>query len=182
MNSSPVAARYAEALFSSAKAAGEIDQTLEPLNVLGDLMKGEARLREFFLNPDVDPEDKVGMLDRVTQKSWSPLVRAFMQMLTAVYRAELLLDIVEAFRVLVDVEHKRVYAVIRSARKLAPDSLARLKALLERREGRTVLLREELDPSLLGGLQVMVENRVIDGSVKRRLSDLRAQLRQVSVA
>ena len=156
--------------------------TGENLALLGRLMKEQPLLREFFLNPDVDPDDKVALLDKVTRKTWSDLVRAFMRMLTSVYRAELLIEIVEAFESLVDKDEGRVNATVRSAHKLAPEAVKRLKTVLEKREGRTVLLSEETDPSLLGGFQVFIEHREIDGSVRRRLTELRSQLRSISVA
>ena len=179
---SPVAMRYAEALFASAKAGDEVQPTLQHLALLRRLMQEQPLLREFFLNPDVDPDDKVALLDKVTRKSWTELVRAFMRMLTAVYRAELLVEIAEAFESLVDKDERRVHAVVRSARKLPTETVKRLKTVLEKREGKTVLLSEETDPSLLGGLQVFIENRVIDGSIRRQLTELRSQLRGVSVA
>lgn len=182
MDLSPVADRYAEALFASAKSAGEVDATLEQLQVLGRLIAQQPRLREYFLNPGVAPQVKVGMLDRVTGGTWTGRVRAFMRMLAAASRAEQLSDIVAAFELRVDAEKRRVHATVRSVRKLSPEAASRLKAALERREGKEVLLAEELDPRLVGGLQVLIENRVIDGSVRRRLAELHTQLRSVSVA
>jgi len=64
---------------------------------------------------------------------------------------------------------------------LKPAGLKRLRAALERREHRQVELREELDPELLGGLQVRLDHRVIDGSVRRQLADLRERLGAVRV-
>jgi F-type H+-transporting ATPase subunit delta len=181
MAAGSVAARYAQALFASVKAADEVEKTLEHLKLLESLMRGQPLLREFFLNPGVDPDDKVGLLDRVTQKTWSERMRAFMRMLTELSRAELLIEIVEAFGALVDADQGRVHGLVRSARKLSDDSVLRLRRVLEKREGKTVLLTEEVDPGLIGGIQVRIENRLIDGSVKRQLADLGAQLKSVSI-
>ena len=164
------ALRYAQALFAAAKAAKAVDPTLEQLAVLRKLIREHPLLREFFLNPDVDMEDKVGMLDRVTQKTWSDLVRAYMRMVVSLGRAQLLDDIVDAFQSLVDADQKRIHVMVRSPRKLSAESRGRLIKILEKREGKIVELKEELDPSLIGGLQIYLGHRVIDGSVHGQLS------------
>ena len=175
------ASRYAEALFATAKASNAVDDTLQHLLVLKTLIEQQPLLRQFFLNPDVDPEDKVGMLDRVTQKTWSDLVRAFMRMIVALGRAELLAEVVIAFQALVDAQEKRIHVTVRSARKLGTDVRAHLLRILEQREGKVVELKEEQDSELIGGLQIFLDHRVIDGSIRRELHELERRLKSVSV-
>ena len=176
-----IAARYAQALFETAKAEGRIDEALDHLTSLGEALRREPDLRGFLRNPDVDPEDKVGLLDRVMGGRWPELVRAFIRMVTALGRPELLADIAAAFASMADEDRGLVRVVVRSARPLAEQTLSRLRATLQRREGKTVELRVELAPELLGGLQVRLDHRVIDGSVQRQLSELRQQLMSTRV-
>ena len=67
MPDDPIATRYAQALFDSAKAQGQLDETLEQLSLIGKLLHEQAPLRQFLHNPDVDPGDKVDLLGRVLQ-------------------------------------------------------------------------------------------------------------------
>ncbi|MGH2347870.1 MAG: F0F1 ATP synthase subunit delta, partial [bacterium] len=69
-----VAARYAESLFTSAKAQRQLDETLEQLVFLGRLLREQPPLREFLFNPDVTSDDKIGVLDRALKGGWSDLV------------------------------------------------------------------------------------------------------------
>ena len=179
---SDVASRYADALFVSSKAAGDVDETLEHLAVIRELIKSQPRVREFFLNPDVDPVDKVGMLDRVTRSTWSERVQAFIRMVAELGRAESLVEIVDAFRERVDADRGRLHITVKSARPLVPDALKRLKAAIEKREGRVVDVNQEIDGSLIGGLQISLDHRVIDGSVRRHLTEIKDMLKKVSVA
>jgi F-type H+-transporting ATPase subunit delta len=171
-----VAARYAESLFAAAKAQHRLDETLEQLVFLGRLLREQPLLQEFLFNPDVDPDDKVGVLERALKGGWSELVRAFMRMVLALDRAEALPGIVEALQEAVDRDQGRLRVVVRSARTLSEDTLKRLRGSLERREGKTVHLDTEVDPRLLGGLQVHLDHRLIDGSVRRALDELRERL------
>ena len=174
-----VAARYAEALFASAKAQRQLDETLDQLVFLGRLLRDQPDLREFLFNPGVDVDDKIGVLERALKGGWSELVRAFVRMVLAMGRAESLPGIAEALQEAVDQAQGRLRVVVRSARALPEDTLTRLRERLERRERKTVQLEAEVDAALLGGLQVQLDHRLIDGSVRRQLEELKERLTSV---
>ena len=176
-----VAARYAEALFESAKAKRALDETLEQLSLLQRLLDNHRDLQEFLYNPDVEPEMKLSVLAKARARGWSELVQAFLLMVLSLGRAESLSGIVEAFRQLVDREQGRLRVVVRSARPLADELLARLRKRLEAREDKVVQLDVEIDPELLGGIQVQLDHRLIDGSVRRALEELRERLTHARV-
>jgi F-type H+-transporting ATPase subunit delta len=181
MAADPVASRYAEALFSAAKREGQLDQALEQLEALASLLRAQRELRALLLNPDVVSTEKTALLDRVMAKSWTPLVRTFMGLVIGAGRAESLPAIADAFAEAVDEDRGVLRALVRTAHPASPELLGRLRAVLERREGRTVELSAEVDARLLGGLQIRIGHRVIDGSVQRQLTQLRQQLASVRV-
>lgn len=180
--SEPVATRYAQAIFESAQADQRIDETLQELSVIRQLIHDHADLRQFLTNPDVDPEEKVGLFERVLKGGWSTLVKAFIQLVTAYGRAECLPEIIDAYAAMVDTAQGRMRVTVRSARELPDATLHRLRTHLERREGKRIELAAAVDPGLLGGLQVLLDHRVIDGSVRRELHDLRERLTTVRVS
>jgi F-type H+-transporting ATPase subunit delta len=179
-------------LFETAKAERTIEDTLAQLQHLGGLLRGHADLRAFLWNPDVEPDQKLGVLDKVAPgsaaadakggpRAWSTLVRPFLLMVIGLGRAEALPEIVEAFAAAADRDAGRLRVVVRSARPIAEAQLARLKSALEHREGKRIELTTELQPALLGGMQIQLDHRMIDGSVSRALSELRERLRSVKV-
>ena len=176
-----IATRYAQAVFETAKAERHVDETLEQLMLIGALLEESADLRQLMLNPDVDPGDKVGVLERALKGTGSSLVRAMIRVVVSMGRAEQLAEIIRAFRALVDADEGRLRVTVRSARALPEAVLERLRTRLERRERKHIELRTELAPELLGGLQLLLDHRVIDGSVARQLHDLREQLSAVRV-
>jgi F-type H+-transporting ATPase subunit delta len=181
MAADPIASRYAQALFESAKAEGAAAPTLEQLTVLRQLLREHADLRQLLGNPDLEPEEKVALLGRVLAGAWSPLVQAFVRMAVSLGRAEQLPEMADAFEAAVDADEGRMRAVVRSARPLEPVALKRIVAHLEQREGKAVEARAEVDPALLGGVQIVLDYRVIDGSVRRQLTELRERLAAVRV-
>ena len=177
----PVAARYARALFETAKADGTVDQALEQLLLIKQLLHNHPDLRQLMWNPDVDPDDKVGVYERVLKGSWSPLVRSFVHMVVSAGRAEFLAEIADALQAEVDKDEGRLHVVVRSTHPLSEPVLKRLRTKLERRERKQIDLHAEIAPELLGGLQIRLDHRVIDGSIQRQLADLRQQLKTVRV-
>ena len=176
-----VATRYAEALFELAKPEQRIEEISEQLAGIRQLIEAEAGLRELLLNPDVEPEQKLGVLTRLLGAGWSDLLEAFVRMLLSLGRGEYLGQIAQAFQALVDVDQGRLRVTVRSARPVPEPTLAKLREGLERREHKHIELDTELVPELLGGIQLVLGHRVIDSSVRRQLTELRQRLRSVRV-
>jgi F-type H+-transporting ATPase subunit delta len=177
----PVAARYAAALFEIAKREGALGPTLEQLRTLASLLRAQRELQALLLNPHVESAEKAALLDRVLGKSWTVLVRAFVELVVTAGRVAWLPEITEAFSAAVDEGRGVLRALVRTARPAPAELLTRLRGILERREGCTVELTAEVDEQLMGGLQVRIGHRVIDGSVQRQLTELREQLTSVRV-
>ncbi len=181
MADDPVASRYAQAAFETAKAEGTVDAVLEELAFLGGIFHDQPEFRQFLWNPDVDPDQKLVLLDRLYRGNWSSLVKGLVQMAIGFGRVEYLPDIIQAFRAAVDKDRGQLRVTVRSVHPLTEDVLKRLKTDLERREHKTVELHARIAPELIGGIQILLDNRVIDGSVKGQIAELRRQLRSVRV-
>ncbi len=181
MTSDPIADRYAEALFALAKEHRDLDATWRQLQQLGQVIHEHPPLRQLLLNPDVEAVDKLRVVDRVLPGEFSPSAQAFLRLVLDMGRAESLPAIVEAFRDLVDGEQHRVRVLVRTARPLPSSLRTRLKSRLEHLGRRQVELTEETDPALLGGVQILFDRRIIDGSIQTQLAELRQQLKRVRV-
>jgi F-type H+-transporting ATPase subunit delta len=177
----PVSARYAGAFFELVKQAGRLDDAARELKDLAQLIQAHEDLRKFLVNPGVEVEEKLTLLDRLLASAWSQDLRSFIQVVLSMGRAEYLVEIAEAFGEYVDAERKRLRVTIRSARPLSESLKARLKQALEERERRTIELTEELAPELIGGIQMFMGHRLLDGSLKTKLSELRQRLKSVRV-
>lgn len=82
-----------------------------------------------------------------------------------------------AFADMADQLAGRQKATVTSARPLASDSLAKLKASLEKVTGKTIIVDTKVDPTLLGGVVAQVGTYVFDGSLKSQLERMRTALR-----
>ncbi len=77
---------------------------------------------------------------------------------------------------LADDDQNVVRAEVLSAGPLSGDYLGKLRAELERATGKKVMVTHRTDPALIGGVVTKIGDRVIDGSVRARLTGFRESL------
>ena len=177
----PIAARYAESLFASAKAEDVVPKTLEQLTMLGEILEAHPPLGVLLASPGIGAREKFDLLNRVFAQGFSPLIQAFLQMVIGMGRSPLLLGMIEALRQAVDTDQGRMHVVVRTAHPLPEAVLTRITRQLEQREQKQIELETQLVPDLLGGLQIVLDHRVFDSSVRRQLTDLKERLATVRV-
>ncbi len=81
-----------------------------------------------------------------------------------------------AFDELVDEMMGRAHADMISARPLRQEELVLIQEKLDQRTGLTVRLSHSIDPTIIGGVIIRLNNQLIDGSVLTRLERLRQRL------
>jgi F-type H+-transporting ATPase subunit delta len=91
-------------------------------------------------------------------------------------REDIIRTAIAEYRLLADAHAGRVEAFVDSAFALDDDQLSELRAALEERTGKTVLLHAAVDPTMLGGLRVRIGDVVIDSGLRAGLEQLRLQL------
>ena len=180
MNDGLIPRRYAKALF---KVAQEKQQT-EPLYLLmgklADSFKANAQLQKTIANPYVDPSRKVELLKTAAGcgDEGNPLFSDFLSLLIKNKRIssawQIALAYLELYR-----KANRIYVVdVTSAAPLSSSEMERLKNLVLSHlpEGASIELSSAVDPSLIGGFTVTIDNELLDASIKNELKQLRLNL------
>lgn len=173
---SAVARNYAEALFELGSREDAAERYGDLLAGLAALYREEPRLRRFLEVPGIPLEEKKAVLRRaVDREAPEPFLRFLLVMLEK-RRHRALPEIHEAYTDLLDLRANRVHASVSLA--FEPDEALRNEIVeaLERALEKEVVPHFRSDPDLLGGIRVRVEDRVMDGSLRRRLEDLRREL------
>jgi F-type H+-transporting ATPase subunit delta len=104
-------------------------------------------------------------------------VTRFLQLVFDRGRIAAVPKIAESYAEMADALAGRMKATLTSARPLMPDTVAKLKAALERSTGKTILVETKVDPSLIGGVVTQLGTYKFDGSVKTQLERMRTALR-----
>lgn len=176
MRDTTIARNYAEALLALASKAGDLDGWGALVSGLSDAIQGNDQLRHFLEAPQVAAQDKKRVVEKAfTGKLPQPMMR-FVQKLIENRRQMLLPEIAVEYANLVDERAGRVHAQVTVARELGDADRAAIAAQLSARLGKVVVPHLTVNPAILGGVVVKVGDRVMDGSVRRRLSTLRGRL------
>ncbi len=123
MSADAIAARYANVLFELLKERGDLDDALRHFETLAQTMRREPDLGRFLLNPDVEVDEKLGVLTRVLGRDWPEDLTVFVRVVLSMGRAPHLVDIADAFRTLVDAHRHRVRVTVRpTLTPSAPDA------------------------------------------------------------
>ncbi len=171
-----IARPYADALF---KAQGsDLTGTAVWLDRLAAVAEN-AQLLQFADSPKVEVAQVFDVIAGVAGGANSPLPEAaknFLRLVIENARLPALPEIARQFRSLKNVADGTTDAVVYSAFALDAQAVTEVTSTLERRFGRKLIVKVELDPSLIGGIRAVVGDEVLDTSVKARLEQMKVAL------
>jgi F-type H+-transporting ATPase subunit delta len=165
---------YAEALFKAVSASAAQSAATQ----LGELAQvaSDERLKAFADSPRATVDQVFEVTMSATKSALSSQVKNLLRVVIENGRIAALPEIAAQFKALVNAQSGSSDAVVHSAYPISDDELAGVTATLERRFGRKLKARVEIDPELIGGIRVVVGDEVLDTSVKARLEQMKVAL------
>jgi F-type H+-transporting ATPase subunit delta len=173
---STVARPYAEAVFKLADAAGALAKWSEMLAALA-AVAADARIQAAIKNPNLPAPKVAGLFIAILAGKLNADAENLVRLLAEYGRLELLPEIREQFEALKNEREGVVQAEVQSAFELTDAQVGELVAGLEKKFSRKVRAKVVLDKELIGGVRVMVGDKVIDGSVRGELAALENALK-----
>ncbi|MER3419578.1 MAG: F0F1 ATP synthase subunit delta [Chloroflexota bacterium] len=169
-----LARRYAEAVFAIAREHRTEDQWRDDLRSLADLVR-HPQAGRFLTSFRVRREEKRRLLERALDVS--PLAMNLALLLLQRERLALAPRIAAAYEHMLDAARGVAHAEVTTAVPLAPEDERTVAEHLRRLTGaREVRLTTRVDPAIIGGVIARLGDRLIDGSTRTRLIQLRRTL------
>jgi len=181
MVSSEVARRYASGLFQLALEKKMLDRVAEEMEAIGKVCRHDRILLDFLAAPQIRDQEKEAVLRAVFKGRVSEPVEMFIELIVRKRRSRFLIEIAEAFNDLVLESKGVVKTHIESAVALSEKERTALKAKLEKKTGKKILIDYRVRPEILGGVIVHLDHQVIDNSVRHQLLLLRDRLLELKV-
>jgi F-type H+-transporting ATPase subunit delta len=166
---------YARALFEVAKDGGVLDRVHEELDEFADALETDRNLQVFLFSPYFSSEEKKDGVTRIVTDGDERFVN-FLELLAERHRMPALFRIRRAFDSMWAEENRLLPVTVTSAVELDEGLVNDIGKRIEEQTGRRVELSSNVDPDVLGGLQVRVGNMVLDATVRNRLEQLRKQV------
>ena len=167
---------YAEALLEAAHERDELEEVLANLQDFTGALGESEELRLFFYGGQIPEREKRRAIDALTE-GMTLSTRNFLKILSDNGREDILEEVLLRYEELVKEHLGRVEVEVTTAVELTDGELDRIKERLGRSlEGREVVLRTSVDPSILGGAVFRFGGRMLDSSVRGRLASLRDEM------
>ncbi len=168
------AKRYAEAAFQLALEGQDLDRWVSDLRTVAALGR-DATVVGLLDNPQFAFADKVTLLSGQLA-GMHPLVLNLLLMLVQKGRLGLLPDIYDEFQDMADEYRGVAPAEVTTAVELSEEERKHLAERLSQIVGKQVVVRPRVDPQILGGIVARFGDRLLDGSTRHRLEDLKRQI------
>ena len=177
-NVAGLAGRYAAALFDLARESRALDAVAGDVETLGRLLDDSADLMRLIRSPVIRREDQQRALAVVMERAGlSALTRNFVGLVTRKRRLHELPAMIRAYRSLLAQHRGEVTADVISAHPLDDGQMGALRERLRQALGREPRIAARVDPDLLGGLVVRVGSRMIDSSLRTKLTRIQIAMK-----
>jgi F-type H+-transporting ATPase subunit delta len=173
---STVARPYAQAAFELAAEAGALGEWSDMLALLA-VVAADARVRAAVADPNLIDARAASLFTSVLAGRLSRDAENLVRVLAASRRLELLPEIRAQFESLKNEREGVIEAEVQSAFELAAEQVRDLVQRLEKKTGRKVRARVSLAPELIGGVRIVLGDKVIDGSARAQLGALETALK-----
>lgn len=166
---------YADALFELCTESGSIENVYEDLNQCRRVFDDNPELLKLLGSPVILNEEKKNVINSIFGNDG--MVHDFICLITDKRRIEYFSKITDSFNIRYN-EYKNIaeMTVITSV-ALKKELRDKLVKKLEEKSGKTVKLKEEVDPAIIGGLILKQGNTLIDNSIRGRLEAVAKQLK-----
>lgn len=177
MRIDPIARNYAVALYEAADQGGVVGEVQQDLEDFRHLLRQSPELKRFLRSFKVTTSNKIEVFQGLFRDKLHLFVVNMISLLVKNKREEWLEQVCDAY--VGEVRSRKNIAPVTAytALEMANDLRAKVVSNLGTILGKEVELTEKVDPSLIGGIRLRVNNTVYDGSVAHQLEKLQKNLR-----
>ena len=172
-----VATTYGQAMYDLARDEGKSRQILAELSVLDQSLSAEPEFIQLLSSPNIPKEERVQILDSSFRGKIDPYVLNFLKVLTEKGYMRHFSGCCQFYRQCYNKDNGIMPVVAYTAVPLSEELRRKLTAKLSTVTGKTIELDCRIDPETLGGVRLDFDGKQVDGTVRRRLEDIRGLLK-----
>lgn len=173
-----VSLQYAQALFELAKENQQIDEYASDLEVAKQLLIDDKKNNQTLHHPSVSIQSRKEIIEQAFQSYVTPTFLNFLKVLVDNQRLNELGDIVDAYHHLQDEQNKVCHATAYVRYPLEQQEQHKIIQKLEQQFGKKVTLSTVIDESIIGGIKIVVDGKIVDATIQTEMLDLKNQLKK----
>lgn len=173
MSVTRVAYRYAQALLDLATEQNVVDKVSEDMAHLSGVCKESKDFENLLNSPIIDSKKKMDIFEALFGSKMDKMSLGFMNLIVKNSREDLLADIAEGFVSLYKKSKNIMEVTVTSATKLDAATKDKIVEKIKANFEGTIELTEKVDPALIGGFIVRMDDKQIDASISSQLANLK---------
>lgn len=166
---------YATAVFELAVTQGREDVWRDQIESLNTVWQETPEILQFFARTQISKTEKKEVLKQSLAKI-EPMLVNTLCLLVDKDRMSHFPDIAKDFRRLYNKKHNINEGTVYSVRKLDAKEIETLNRGFSKRNHQIVRFENRIDPTLISGIKVLLDDKIMDGSMKARIRNLRTEL------
>jgi ATP synthase F1 delta subunit len=167
---------YGSALYQAAVETNKKDLILDEAFQVQGVFENNPDFFEFLNFPGISAIEKKDVLKNVFEGKICQELLNLLYVLTDKGRTARYSKIIKAYKDMVDREEGITYGTVYSVEPLKEAQISKLEEQLSALLQEKTKLKNELDPKLIGGFKILVDGRILDASIRKRLQDLGSKL------
>ncbi|MEQ8189438.1 MAG: ATP synthase F1 subunit delta [Candidatus Eremiobacterota bacterium] len=171
-----IARRYAGAFYSVCLEQNLINQAEQELIYFTDTLNVNEDLKKILVSPRITSVKKKEILYKIFGTAMSEVTFDFISLMVDKKRENLFFCISEIFSLVILENSNIVIAYVTTALPLGIQEQNELQTVLSARTGKIIKLDINIDPSIIGGLKVRIEDKIYDGSVTGHLKRIEEEM------
>lgn len=170
-----VASRYGLALYSLALEENKIDSWQKDIKTLKSIFEENTDFIMILGSSFISLEERLEIVEKTlvgVDKNIIGLIDVIMEN----NRTDLILDVFESFNSYCNQYRGVSEGLIYSTLKLDQTVIDQIEKKISKIENNKVELKNVIDPSLIGGVKVVIKDRIYDGSIKHNIEMMKKDL------
>lgn len=177
-----VSKTYGDALFGLAVEENRVDEFAAEVEVIRNVLEENGDFEKVLAHPEISKEQKLQLVEMVFKGQVSDELTGFLRIVVTKDRYRDLKEIFTYFTAQVK-EYKKIgVAQVTSAVELSADQKNKIeKKLLATTDYKEMEISYKVDESVIGGLLIRIGDRIVDSTIRSRLTALTGSLMKISL-
>ena len=172
MLNTSLALRYARAIYKISQSLGNTKKVCVDLREISQSIDASGDLKRVLYHPGITSGEKKQVVSELFSKKSESVTLKFIGYLIDKKRIFHVASISACFSAMLDSDENRVVAKVESLNPLSGETLKKIKERLIKGLEKDVVITANVNPSLMGGIRLILGDRVIDGSIAYQLKRL----------
>lgn len=171
--------RYANALLEISEEKGTLAEDLEHAILVRDALK-RAEVTAYLMHPHISDEKKQELFQNAFSEKLAEHIMGFLYLMVRKNRESLIVPSLSEY---IDKAHRllgKMEAKVVSAKPLTEKQIESIRNIISKKLNMEVKLEATVDPDVIGGFYVLVDDQIFDATVRSELNNMRERLKRGS--